>query len=121
MSASYFVRAAPPFRRPSDLISGHDVVYRTCTHAGYVKQVILSYDSSPDVSVLKLHVDDEGDQSNLPEGVTSHTQTVYLLLPEGMSGKDLMSGAHIKVSVDMHMPNNSLSLAMGSATAEGHL
>jgi hypothetical protein len=65
--------------------------------AGYVKRVIESYASAPDVSVLKLHVDE--DQSDLPEGVTSHTQSVYLLLPEGMSSKELISGAHVKVCV----------------------
>jgi hypothetical protein len=60
----------------------------------------VSYSLSPDVSVLRLQVDEEDEDgtSHLPEGVTSHTQSVYLLLHEGMSSKDFVAGAHMKVS-----------------------
>jgi hypothetical protein len=60
----------------------------------------VSYSFSPDVSVLRLQVDEEeeGSPSHLPEVVTSHTKQVYLLLPEGMSSKDFVAGARMKVS-----------------------
>jgi hypothetical protein len=63
---------------------------------GIVKHGVASYAYLDDLFILSLQVDES--QSDLAGGVTSHTQTVYLLLPEGMSSKDLMSGARVRVS-----------------------
>jgi hypothetical protein len=65
---------------------------------GTIKRGIVSYSLSPDVSVIRLHVDQKDDLSHLPEGVTSHTQSVVLLLPEGMSSRDFAAGARMRVS-----------------------
>jgi hypothetical protein len=69
-----------------------------CAASGTVKHGVASYEYLDDLLILSLHVDDESDQSDLPEGVTSHTQTVILLLPEAISGKEFVSGARVKVS-----------------------